>query len=90
MGRIGRFMRKYDYRVSADAPVVMAAVLEYLCAEILDIAAIECKNNSLKTIKPKHIQHGVRGDEDFARLFQNKSFVDARTTPYINPILLKE
>ena len=45
MGRIGRFMRNYGYRVSADGPVVMAAVLEYLCAEILDIAAIECKNN---------------------------------------------
>ena len=40
MGRIGRFMRNYGYRVSADGPVVMAAVLEYLCAEILDIAAI--------------------------------------------------
>jgi histone H2A len=36
VGRIGRFLKKGKYasRVGAGAPVYMAAVLEYLCAEI--------------------------------------------------------
>ena len=37
VGRIGRYLRqgKYSTRMGAGAPVYLAAVLQYLCAEIL-------------------------------------------------------
>jgi len=35
-------MKKYTTRISADAPVFIAAVMEYLCAEIIEVAGEIC------------------------------------------------
>ena len=46
VGRIGRYMRDRKWsksnRVSADAPVYLAAAMEFLCAELLEIAGQSC------------------------------------------------
>jgi len=34
---------KGTYRVSADAPIYLAAVMEYLCMEVLEVATEVCK-----------------------------------------------
>ena len=45
VGRIGRLIRlkKWSTRVSASAPIYLASVLEYLCAELLEISGLFCK-----------------------------------------------
>ena len=70
VGRIGRLIRdKYrNLRVSVDTPVYVAAVLEYLCAEIVEISGFHCLDSKKKIIKPTHIEIPIRKDKDFARL----------------------
>ena len=46
----------------------MAAVLEYLSAEILELAGDVCEQHKKKTIAPKHINLGIRQDDELGKI----------------------
>ena len=90
VGRIARFLRhgRYSERVGAGAPVYLAAVLEYLAAEVLELAGNAAKDNKKTRIVPRHILLAVRNDEELNKFMANTTIADGGVLPNINPILL--
>merc|ERR1712060_466718 len=87
VGRIHRLLRKgrYAERVGAGAPVYTAAVLEYLAAEVLELA---CNDNKKNRIVPRHIQLAVRNDEELNKLLGRTTIAAGGVLPNINVFLL--
>ena len=90
IGRIARFLKKgrYSKRVGTGAPVYLAAVLEYLAAEVLELAGNAARDNKRNRIIPRHLLLAVRNDEEFGRLLAGVTIAHGGVLPNINPVLL--
>ena len=90
VGRIGTFLKKgrYAKRIGAGAPVYMAAVLEYLVAELLELSGNAAKDNKKNRIIPRHIQLAIKNDEELNRFLGKATISAGGVMPNVHAVLL--
>ena len=87
LGRMASYCKngKYSERIGAGTPIYLAAVLEYLVFEILELASAEAAKDGKKRISPTHIMKAVKNDPELHRLIQGQ-FCNAGFAPRIKPV----
>uniref|UniRef100_A0A803TQE9 Histone H2A n=1 Tax=Anolis carolinensis TaxID=28377 RepID=A0A803TQE9_ANOCA len=80
VGRVAQYLKQGNYakRIGVGASVYLTAVLEYLTTEILE----------LQSIAPRHIQLGVRNDNELNKLFAHVTIAEGGVLPNIRAELV--
>jgi histone H2A len=70
--------------------VFTAAVLEYLCAEILELAGNAARDNNRHRIIPRHILLAIACDDELNKLLKGVTVSQGGVLPHIHNVLLHQ
>ena len=91
VGRISRLLKqgRYSEMFGKGAVIFLAAVLEYLTCEILELAGNAAADEGKHRITPRHLQLSVRNDEELAKLMSAVMISNGGFITNIHPFLIK-
>uniref|UniRef100_A0A7S0ZT55 Histone H2A n=1 Tax=Noctiluca scintillans TaxID=2966 RepID=A0A7S0ZT55_NOCSC len=90
--RVHRYLKKHvskNMRVGGLSGVFAASVMEYLAAEVLELAGNAAKEHRTKRITPRHIMFAVRSDEELDCLIK-ATVAGGGVMPHIDDSLLSK
>lgn len=92
VSRVHRFLRTttHHFRIGSGAAVYQAAVMEYLTAEILELAGNAARDNKRSRIIPRHILLAIANDDELHKLLKGVTIASGGVLPKIHPELLKK
>lgn len=90
VGRISRELRngRYAARYACTVPVYMAGVLEYLTAELLELAGNAAREQKKQRLTPRHLQLAIQEDPEFIALLGRVTLSQGGVLPQILKELL--
>lgn len=87
VNKIRNLMRKKNYAriISQRSAVTVAAVLEYLTAEVIEVSGDVSKDEKTNNLRPRHISLGIRTDKELYELVGSHVIIPmGGIVPYIN------
>jgi len=90
VSRIHGLLKKGQYakHIGVGSSVYLAAVLEYLLAELLELAGNAARDNKKTRIIPRHLQLAIRNDSELNGLLQGVTISQGGVLPFIHSVLL--
>lgn len=69
VSRMRKFLGAHSLRVSKGSPIYLAAVVEYLCAEILELSGNSARDDKRMRITARDILKAVQHDDELSNFF---------------------
>jgi histone H2A len=88
--RFAKQLKKGGYakRLAVGASIYITAVVEYVTAEILELAGNAAKDQKKQRIIPRHIQLAIRNDEELNKYMKDVTIAGGGVLPNIHSVLL--
>lgn len=90
VGRIRKALQRgaYSKSVRMEGAIYLTSVIEYVVAEILELAGNSAKEQKKNRIVPRHILLAVRSDEELNKYLSNVTITGGGVLPNIHQVLL--